>query len=334
MSDKKWKSSLVSSSLPLEHEVARILVAKGFSVEADYTYARDDAGRLKDFSVDINATGYSPFNDPNQVDGMLELLVECKQRVRGTKWLFLPDVNKPAFSKIYLGCALQAFDDFSKFVVDKIPTYDFTKRTPCCYKGIEVQQAGGVYESEIRHGIEQLRFAMPRLMINAMMNNMMHHPEDNKPFIVCPILLTNAELLIMNKGLTIAKVEAADDLAELGKPVPYLIAYSGYGPDFEAHCVRESKVLLDYIENKKIKAIDEYRGIISDTYYKKRGPIAFMKGMASAEDTTLQLHFSQFVVCTMDGFGRLIDKVKKISKEVIDSRGAISEDGDASRTAR
>jgi len=78
MSDKKWKSSLVSSSLPLEHEVARILVAKGFSVEADYTYARDDAGRLKDFPVDINATGYSPFNDPNQVDGMLELLVECK----------------------------------------------------------------------------------------------------------------------------------------------------------------------------------------------------------------------------------------------------------------
>jgi hypothetical protein len=32
MSDKKWKNGLLSSSLPLEYEVGRILVAKGFLV--------------------------------------------------------------------------------------------------------------------------------------------------------------------------------------------------------------------------------------------------------------------------------------------------------------
>jgi hypothetical protein len=321
MSDKKWKNGLLSSSLPLEYEVAKILVAKGFAVEADYTYARDAEGKPKDFSVDINATGHPPFDDPDRVDGLLELLIECKYRVDGTKWLFLPDVNKPGFSKIYLGCALRAFDDFSTVVLDKEPTYDFTRRTPCCYKGIEVQQAGGVYDAELRHGVEQLRFAMPRLMISTMMNNMMFHDEDNHPFLICPILLTNAELLVLNKNLSVARVRAADDPAELGRRVPYLILYSGYGPDFETHCKNESSVMVQYVDHNKIKALDDLRGIIRDGYRMSRGPVEFMKGMASANDTYMGLYFTQFVVCSMDGFGRFIDKVKSISKRVIESQG-------------
>jgi len=321
MPENKWKSNLVSSSLPLEYEIAKILVTKGFAVEADYTYARDsETGRSKDFSVDINATGFPPFDDPNSVEGTLELLVECKHRVRGTKWLFLPDVNKPGFSKIYLGCALHAYDDFSAFAVDKTSAYDFTKRTPCCYKGIEVQHVGGVFDTEIRHGIEQLRFALPRLMVNTMLNNMMGHAEDNRPFLVCPILLTNAELFVLNKTLTVASVEAADDPAELGNPVPYLITYSGYGPDFEAHCTKEANVLKGYAEHQKVQEIDAYREAFADEFYKKRGPVDFMNGMATADDTTLQLHFTQFVVCTKEGFGRLIEKMKQIAAQVIDSK--------------
>jgi hypothetical protein len=101
MSDKKWKRNLLSASLPLEYEVARILVTRGFAVEADYTYGRDaESGQPKDFSVDILARGSPPFTDPNIVDGTFELLIECKHRVRGTKWLFLPDTNKAEFSHI------------------------------------------------------------------------------------------------------------------------------------------------------------------------------------------------------------------------------------------
>jgi hypothetical protein len=124
MSDKKWKSNLLSSSLPLEYEVARTLVKKGFVVEADYTYGRDaESGQPKDFSVDMLARGLPPFTAPNTIDGSLELLIECKHRIRGTKWLFLPDMNQGAFSHIYLGCALRVFDDFSPYIVNKNPSY-------------------------------------------------------------------------------------------------------------------------------------------------------------------------------------------------------------------
>ena len=65
----KWKSKLISSSLPLEFEVAKYFVSKGFSVtadytyaRADYTYARNDSGTVKDFSVDLKASAYLPFS--------------------------------------------------------------------------------------------------------------------------------------------------------------------------------------------------------------------------------------------------------------------------------
>lgn len=77
---KKWKSKLLSSSFPLEYEVAKSLVAEGFSVSFDFTYCRNDNGTLKDFSVDILGVGEPPFLDPNQSDADLDLLIECKYR--------------------------------------------------------------------------------------------------------------------------------------------------------------------------------------------------------------------------------------------------------------
>jgi hypothetical protein len=35
---KSWKSRLISSSLPLEFEAARILISEKFHIQSDYTY--------------------------------------------------------------------------------------------------------------------------------------------------------------------------------------------------------------------------------------------------------------------------------------------------------
>jgi hypothetical protein len=129
MSGKDWQDHLQSSGLPLEYEVAKILVSKGFPVIADYKYGRDnESGQPRDFSIDILARGYPPFSDPNIFDGSLELLVECKHRQEGTKWVFLPDVNGPHLSHIYLRCTPHVYDDLSHYVVDKGPSYKFTER--------------------------------------------------------------------------------------------------------------------------------------------------------------------------------------------------------------
>lgn len=321
MSDKKWKSQLLSSSFPLKYEAAKILASKHFFIDSDYTYGRAAESGETDFSVDVLARGFPPFSEPDDVKGSLELLVECKHRVRGTKWLFLPDVNQGAASKIYLGGALRIFDDFCPYVVDHTPSYVLTNQTPCCYKGIEIKAGdSGVYDAEIRHGLEQLRYALPRLMANAILNNIMGHVDDNRPFLVCPILLTNAELFVAHKNLSVAAVEKADDPAELGKRVPCLISHAGYGPDFESHCQKAFKVLTDYVGHKKVQEVDDLRGVISDKVYRKGRPIAFMKALAIADCTPLEIYFTQFMVCTRDGFPRLVDKLKRLTVQVMDSR--------------
>jgi len=48
MSKRDWKSALLSSSLPLEHEAAKILSRQGYEVESDYSYRRlDESGAFK-----------------------------------------------------------------------------------------------------------------------------------------------------------------------------------------------------------------------------------------------------------------------------------------------
>ena len=86
---RKWKHSLLSSSLPLEFEIAKLLASLEFAIDADYTFSRTDAGETKDFSVDIFATKYTrqPEPDPTRVD--LLILVECKFRTPQKRWLFL-----------------------------------------------------------------------------------------------------------------------------------------------------------------------------------------------------------------------------------------------------
>ncbi|MEH2259052.1 hypothetical protein [Nostoc sp.] len=256
MSNKQWKDKLLSSSIPLEFEVAKLLVKKGFSISSDFTYSRSDAGVDKDFSVDIHATAYLPFSNPNRITASLEMLVECKYRNPNIRqWLLLPDPNKPDFSPITLGYTIHIVDDFSPYSVTKNAYIDFEAMLPCCYKAIEIDiKSSAVYDAEIKHGLCQLQYAAPRLIVEQIMSNVQGHIKDNKPFIFYSVLITTAEIFIAKNNSTIQEVEKASDLADIAVKVPYLIFYSDYGPDFELHCSKECQSLnnLDKFEQIKI----------------------------------------------------------------------------------
>lgn len=201
----KWKSKLVSSSFPLEFEVAKKLVKHGFSITADYVYARNDSGVIKDFSVDLAATAYLPFSKPNSMNSQISLLVECKQRHQNVKWLFFPDPNRPNLSPFTLGYTIRAVDEFSRKFFKPNTTVEVDIDVPCCYKGVEIDEGNNnksdqqkdndkqkdtsrVYDSELKHGVSQLQYALPRLSSDLVLINF-----DELPFLICPILLTTSE---------------------------------------------------------------------------------------------------------------------------------------------
>lgn len=178
----KWKSKLLSSSVPMEYEVAQILVEKDFSTDVDFSYTRMDSGLEKDFSVDLRATSYIKSQDDNFL-AVIELLVECKYRHPSNKWLFFEDPNDGDFSPFTLGYTLRAVDDFSWQFFPANATVAFDISNCFCIKGVEVDtSSGGVYDSEIRHGLLQLQYALPRLLTDRISFEIFHPEDENTPF--------------------------------------------------------------------------------------------------------------------------------------------------------
>lgn len=307
----KWKSKLISSSLPLEFEVAKFLVSQGFSVDADYTYARDDSGVVKDFSIDLKATAYLPFSNPNKITAQLDLLIECKQRNPNVKWLFFPDPNSPDFSPIILGQTIRAVDKFSRKFFRSNETVGFDARMPHCYKGVEVDEPNGnVYNSELKHGISQLQYALPRLLTETALDNLYGYPEDSIPFLICPILLTTAEILVAQRNLTTKMVESANCLSDISKPTPYLVLYSDYGPDFERHCITECARLgeLDY---SYFNEIDAYR--FENGEFDNESTSFLCHCLARGMRAELVSYFTQFVVCRFSSLDILVRDIKQVA---------------------
>src|ERR1044072_9186033 len=257
-SKRTWKDGLLSSSLPLEFEVAKILVSRGFAVEADYTFSRYDANILKNFSADIYASAYPPFSDEDKINAAIFLLLECKYRTPNKRWLFMPEPNSPRLSNFIIGHTIRVVDEFSPYYFsNKSAIYAIESKLPVCYKGAEINLTDGdVYDADIKQGIAQLRYALPRLLKDSILGYINRHPEDNVPFIFCPILVTTANLHLMNKKTTLPKVKAASDLGNISKQVPYLILYSDYGPYFEGHCRREFVDLANVSENQQLPEIE------------------------------------------------------------------------------
>lgn len=308
----KWKSKLLSSSLPLEFEAAKQLVTMGFSVSADYKYARNDLGTLRDFSVDIHATSYTPFSNPNKISPSLELLVECKYRTRNRHWLFFPDPNKEDFAPFTVGETVRAIDNFSMKYFKSNTTVEFDLSLPFCYKGIEVNETSdNVYEAEFQHGNHQLQYALPQLLIQTASFNV-GQLDEGVPFLFCPILLSTAQLFVVNRQANIELVERSSSLVDLAQLVPYLVFYSDYGPDFEIHCKQQSKLLKNYHFNN-LSVVDEHR--LENGEYEFKLPSSIFTDLIDANRSRLHSYFTQFVVCNIQSFPILLENLKVVASK-------------------
>ena len=109
----KWKDRLLSSSFPLEYEVGKILTSNNFYVDYDYAYKRHDDTLEKEFSIDIKAGGYYPFEINSPVKINIDMLLECKYRNPNVSWLFFSDINISEFSNFSSKGAIKVIDEFS-----------------------------------------------------------------------------------------------------------------------------------------------------------------------------------------------------------------------------
>lgn len=267
--DSNWKKHLLRSSVPLEYETAKILSKNGLSVSVDYAYSRLDSGVDTECSVDIRGVGTVSLTERLSGFSSLDVLVESKYRERGTAWLFLPD---PADRSARLTDVLNGVDYFSaKFIHG--PAIRTTEQIDRCISGVEIRKGSSdpdedkkdrsgsnrTRESALRHGLRQLQYALPSLIALRIRMAAFRNLEDNMPFFVVPILVTNAQLIVANAEFSVSSVELATIPDDLGKTVPCLIWSSELGPDFDLHCKRKFAELTMLTKSDDMKKVEAHR---------------------------------------------------------------------------
>ena len=315
MPNLKWKSKLLSSGIPLEFEISKILVKNNFHISGEYSFRRiDETGVNKDFSIDLDSYILTPYSGLT-ITSELTLLTECKYRINQSKWLFLPIYNNTKL-EMHSGNSLTFIHSFAPYVkfkktqeLDNI--FDFEYSMKHCYRGIEIK-ANNVYEAEINHGISQLKFALVNKFIERLGHNLDSHIEDNIPFTLCSILVTNADLHIAKNNFSIDMLKQSKTINDVSKKVKYLRYFSTQTPEFRQYALNKLRTCLHKRDLEYLKEIE----LIKQKHLSEYDlPLRVLKYWDEVE--YFPELFSQFIICNDAYFNELIIKIKKdINKEI------------------
>lgn len=211
MTETNWKYQLLKSSLPIEHIVSSMLSELNFYSWGEFAYNRiDEQGNEKEFTVDLNCF-YELAPEDNHA-GLLNLLIECKYSSEEIKWIFLP---QPIKSEVAGSCI--GFHDglTGKFLSDKRQIYNFDSSFSDCIRGIALKN-GSFDPTPISKATNQLRYTLPNLLANNLEDLLSaSHSEDLNILFYAGIVVTNAPLYVLKRGLNIEDFKSANDLAQV-----------------------------------------------------------------------------------------------------------------------
>lgn len=239
-----WKKYLLQSGLPFEYEVKECFVKNGCSVWDEYKYLKEDENRTeKEFSYDLDANlwngGYC-----------IDFLIECKYKTEPTKWFFTPDpyAYQNDLSKNSFFHSVDFFTD-NTFIFDKYPFDNVIKQAlgPFCLKGIEVYKNQSL-DVNISKATNQLSYAFVDKLISAIDSQL----EDggvftNAIFLNIPIIITNANLHIINDGITTIDIENANSIKDISSEHDFLLFHNKIGEDLKKHNLNK---LMNYFSQQ------------------------------------------------------------------------------------
>ena len=334
--EERWRADVLSSSLPLEYQVASVLVNSGFSVTADYSYTVPESA--KEYSVDIAAFDlvFKGGNGYHDIAASLQLLVECKYRRPDTIWLFIPDPNNADWAQRRPGATLRTVDQFSPIIVPADATGAFDGRLRTALKGTEVRlwkrDSNRVDDEELRHGIDQLQFAIAPMLMEHVRENLEEATNYEKwhtvlPLFILPLMVTTADIRIAHRDFSVASLESSD-LDAWSDSVPSVVLTRTVGP-----LARQSlRAVVDTVDlasfDAGVKKLNELRG----PYAKNRVntlPSRALAELRAYASLGFRPMLSQCLICRLDVLEAILSDARQTIEEVlgesIDSRVDVAE---------
>ena len=283
----KWKQGLLKTGLPLEYVVAGHLNSRGHTIFGEYPYIRpDETGEAREFSVDIRT---HKDLTPGECLHTLSLLVECKYRSPGTMWIFAP---LPADS--YPIGIISDTEDFFPVRFHSHAIWDFENELGYCVGGVEVTSDGGGNTSGVKHGIFQLRFAMPSLLKQTFKHSLGHVWSDGRSVsFICPLLVTTAELRVIRPRLSLNDFLGADQIDDVTEVREAVIINEQPGPQLQEYAERLSREFIaEHPEaERRLAALSEI--LVGVEYESRNAPDLdmVMRAFDGATERILIVHF-------------------------------------------
>lgn len=205
--EKSWKDFLLSSGIPLEYSIAKILKQRKFLISPEYNYARkNENGELINFSVDLCASELQ--RKSNSPWYNLNLLIECKYRHPQTKWIFTPDRQLSGLSCSFIE------DTFNnKYELDYTYADNFFDSYCQVYKGIEILD-DKFNPKSITQALHQLAYAYVNLLIN-------NYEEEQGSFLggliysSIPLIVTTSELWMLKNNISIEDIQKSTSIQDV-----------------------------------------------------------------------------------------------------------------------
>src|SRR5262249_50276096 len=122
------------------------------------------------------------------------------------------------------------YDEFATFYVNKECLWNFDRKLPLVYKGVELH-ANDAVERDFKRSVEQLRYASPVAVLRALELTV----DDTLALFFGKVIVTNARLMMVHDGIDIRKIQEANSLEDVAQEVGAAILLSKYGPDYERH---------------------------------------------------------------------------------------------------
>jgi hypothetical protein len=314
--DVRWRGDLLSSSMPLEYLVALRFVEQGFSVSPDFGYIRADKEAEKHYSVDLLATGYPPIGDEDRVAAELHVLVECKYRRPDVSLLFFRDPNRADYSNFVIGATIRKISEYAPHEPDGVSLEPFDRSRIACFKGLDIsldrRTSNRVDDKEIKHGIEQLQYAIPyaiRRGISSEVTTLSARLDEVVPYFLCPILVTNAPLFIASENVTLEAIAGASGLGDFAEPIGSLVILSDYTPDYPDHFRTALDDLIEDGEDRlALRSLSSLR-LKHRLSSKFLSPMQYIDALVDGEQWILSSLARQFVVCTYSALPALLSSL-------------------------
>ncbi len=252
LKENGWKKYLLKSGLPFEYEVKECFVKNGCTVWDEYSYLKKDENNIeKEFSYDLDANTLR--------DGyFIDFMIECKYKTELTQWFFTPDPYSYQ-QELNQNSLFHPVDHFTKniFFFDKMP-YDGVIEEPLgpfCLKGVEIFQKQSC-EINISRAISQLSYAFIDKIISAFDAQLDKEVDmfNNSIFLTIPMIITNADLYLLNKNITTKEIKKANSLEEISKNYDFLIFHNKIGRHLKKFNFNK---LAEFFSGKDQNLVDE-----------------------------------------------------------------------------